>query len=186
MIALLSGTPIVHEQQLIIDVSGVGYEVQVSPQTLTACANLPKVTLQIFTSVKEQSIELYGFMSSQDKQLFLYLLSVQGIGPKTALHICQQSANQIVEAVMQADVSFFAKIPRVGKKLAQKIIIELTSKVGGLKELDLSPLNDQQHTIVEALLALGFDEELARDKTRNIDLSKLTIEQAIATVIKGM
>lgn len=180
MIAQLTGKPIVQNNQLIIDVAGVGYGVLVSAQTLAKVQGQALVTLSIYTHVKEDVLELFGFLNPADKKLFELLLSVNGVGPKTALSISQFGATAITEAVQQANVSFFTKIPRVGKKVAQKIIIELKSKLGSLKELELGGITDpKQKEVIEALLALGFDEQEAYHK-----LEKLDITQPIQTVIK--
>ena len=180
MIAQLTGKPIVQNNQLIIDVAGVGYGVLVSAQTLAKVQGQTLVTLSIYTHVKEDVLELFGFLNPADKKLFELLLSVNGVGPKTALSISQFGATAITEAVQQANVRFFTQIPRVGKKVAQKIIIELKSKLGSLKELELGGITDpKQKEIIEALLALGFDEQEAYRK-----LEKLDIAQPIQTVIK--
>lgn len=184
MIALLSGQPKLVGTSFIIDVHGVGYEVHVSPATQAECLTQQTITIHTYTHVKEDTLELFGFLQPQDKELFLYLLEVQGIGPRTALNISAAGAAAIIEAVQQANSSFFSKIPRVGKKLGQKIIIELTSKLGSLKELDLTPLTDQETTVVEALVTLGFDDELSRSVVRQLDLSNLSVEQAIQQAIQ--
>jgi len=181
MIALLTGKPIFqNDNKLIIDVNGVGYAVFVTPHTLSKLQKQALVTLHTYTHVKEDALELFGFLDLADKKLFELLLSVNGVGPKTALNITQTGATAITEAVQQAHVGFFTKIPRVGKKVAQKIIIELKSKLGSLKELNLGTITDpKQREVLDALLALGFTEEEAYHK-----LEKLDVTQPIQTIIK--
>ena len=157
MISYLVGQPIIHSQELTILVSGVGYQVKVNSLLLTKLQAQPEVELHIYTHIKEDALELYGFESLQDKQVFLLLISVSGVGPKTALLMFNAGAEAIVQAIKAADVSFFKSIPRVGKKVAQKIIIDLKTKVGGLKDLDLTPLSEPKQEAYEALQALGFD-----------------------------
>lgn len=186
MIALLSGTPhFENSQAMIIDVHGVGYEVYVSPSTRAHCQALASVTLHIHTAVREDALELYGFQSSAEKEVFLLLLTVSGVGPRTALAITSHPAQSIVNAVQQADVSFFSAVPRIGKKLAQKIIIELTSKLGSLKELNLTPLSDRQETVAQALQALGYNEEQSRATARELD-SDEPVERVIQKAIKQL
>lgn len=186
MIALLSGTPIIEGTTLIVQVQGVGYGVSVSSGTLAACAGQPTITLHIYTAVRDDAIELYGFQSAQEKALFLLLLSVSGVGPRTALTITQAAPTQIIAAVQHADVSFFTAIPRVGKKLAQKIIIELTSKLGTLQELDLSPLTTTQQTVADALLSLGFSEEDSRAAAREYSTDEQPVEKIIQQALKQL
>lgn len=184
MIALLVGQPIVVDQNLVVMVGGVGYDVNVTPDTLEACSRQKEVRLYIHTHVRDQAIELYGFGKSEDRKLFELLMTVSGIGPSTALAITQKGASAIIKAVQQAEVSFFSKIPRVGKKTAQKIIIELRGKLGSLKELDLTPLSDTEQTIVEALGSLGFSPEETSEVVRSLDTKNKNVEVLIQQAIK--
>ncbi len=187
MIALLSGTPIFQSNgNLILNVGGVRYGVAVSSRCAAACRNQAPVTLFIHTVVREDAIELFGFMAEPEKELFLLLLSVSGIGPRTALAITEQPTPAIITAVQEANVTFFTKLPRVGKKLAQKIIIELTSKLGSLRELDLSPLDNSQQVVVDALLSLGFAEEESKAAARELPLDDISVEKAIQLAIKSI
>lgn len=186
MIALLTGLPQPYDTHVIMDVRGVGYDVAVSATTFAQIQWHHETSLWIYTHMREQSIELFGFPDQQAKQLFQLLLSVSGVGPSTALAISGQSAQSITTAIQQADISFFTKIPRVGKKLAQKIIIELTSKLGSLKELDLNPLSKNQSEAHEALIALGFDAESAREYLRELPEEITKTEVMITTVLKQL
>lgn len=184
MIAQLTGKPIINNDQLILDVNGVGYGVLVGGKTLAKLQGQSFVTLSIYTHVREDAIELFGFLDAADKRLFELLLAVNGVGPRTALNISQLGAANITEAVQQANVSFFTKISRVGKKLAQKIIIDLKSKLGSLKELELGGITDpKQKDVVEALLALGFDEQEVYRKLEKLDLNQ-PIEKVIKQALK--
>ncbi len=186
MIGLLTGTPLLLETTLIIDVHGVGYAVTASTKTLQLCSNKDTVTLHISTYVKEDVLELFGFTSAQDKKLFLLLRTVSGIGPKTALAISDKGAQAITSAVQEADLKFFSTVPRVGKKLAQKIIIELTSKLGSLKELDLQPLSSFETELAQALGALGFSEQEATELIREGSFTATTVEGALKEILKNV
>ncbi len=185
MIALLTGKPLPSKSGIILDVRGVGYLVLV-PQSIAAHVFQSElVTLHIYTHVREESLELYGFITEQERELFVLLLSVSGVGPKTALGIVEQGSTPLISAVQQADVRFFSSIPRIGKKLAQKIIIELKSKLGSLQELDLGPVSEQQTIVQEALLTLGFDAQQIEQVVRTVD-PELSAEKAIQEALKHL
>ncbi|PIR61461.1 MAG: Holliday junction branch migration protein RuvA [Candidatus Pacebacteria bacterium CG_4_10_14_0_8_um_filter_43_12] len=186
MIGFLKGRVLIFNQTLIIDVHGVGYQVIVSPSLLAQLVPTAEVSLQIHTHVKEDALELYGFRLAEEKQLFLLLLNVSGVGPRTALAITQKEPQAIIDAVQQANSRFFSQIPRIGKKLAQKIIIDLKSKLGSLKELDLGPVSAKEQDIVTALISLGFNEQDVLETLHQTDLSELPLETAIKQVIQKM
>ncbi len=188
MIGFLSGIPQIDGTKLLLLVNGVGYEVYVGQRLLAQSAGLQNQTLSLYihTHVREDALELFGFSSSADKELFLLLLSVSGIGPKTALLIADQGAPAITDAVQNANVSFFTKLPRVGKKVAQKIIIELKSKLGSLKELKIGGLSEHDQMVVDAVMALGFDEQLILETIEKAEISELSVEAGIKVLLKQL
>ncbi len=186
MFAFLSGTPVIQKNKLIMLVNGVGYDVDVSTRTLLAATNADSFSLYIHTHVREDRIELYGFQTIEAKEIFNLLIDVSGVGPKTALAITERGSQALIEAVQQADVSFFTKVPRVGKKSAQKIIIELKSKLGGLKELDLGPQTPLQEEISDALLSLGFAKTEVSAVVNKLDAAGLTLESGLQQAIKEL
>lgn len=182
MIALLTGKPIVTATSLIIQTeSGVGYEVHVAPSLLAQAQSSEVVTVFTHHVVREDSQELFGFASLTERSLFGIVLGVSGVGPKTALALIGAGAAQLIDSVQQANVSYFTGIPRVGKKLAQKIIIELRGKLGAMQELDLTPLSDRESDIAAALIALGFDEHLVHSVVRANPMPEASISDAIKT-----
>lgn len=183
MIALLTGKPTISKSGLIIDVNGVGYLVAVPITLATKVVHQPSVTLHIYTHVREEALELYGFQTEDERALFMLLLSVSGVGPRIALAIVEKGSSALVGAVQKADVHFFSAIPRVGKKLAQKIIIELKSKLGSIQELDLGPVSEQQATVMEALISLGFDHSQVEQVVRELN-PELPLEKAVQEGIK--
>ncbi len=186
MFALITGKPIIFRDRLILDVNRVGYDIQVNNATLQHCAGKDEVSLHIYTYVREDRIELYGFVQPQEKELFELLIDVSGVGPKTALSITEKGSAALVEAVQQANVAFFTKVPRVGKKSAQKIIIELKTKLGGLKDLDLKPLSSKEWEISEALQSLGFSESESEMVLKQLDVEELALEEAVQKAIQLM
>ena len=114
------------------------------------------------------------------------LLNVSGIGPSTALNLVERNTDELVTAVQEADTAFFKSVPRVGKKTAQKIIIELRGKLGEIKELSLEPVSSATREVVEALVGLGFDEDAARDALRDIDVEEVGEDVALKQVMKRL
>lgn len=186
MIGLLTGTPRVTAHSVFIVCGGVGYLVQVGSRAREYAATQTEVTLFIYTHVREDALELFGFVSEEEKELFLLLLAVSGVGPKTALVIADAGAEKIYAAIQNAEVSFFTKMPRVGKKVAQKIIIELKSKLGGIKELQLGSFDTGTQTIVDAVVSLGFAEEQVAEAVRSLDISAMNEASAIKEVLKKL
>lgn len=186
MIGYLKGSPKLLGNDLIIDVHGVGYQVSTTSSFLTEIVHSQEIELFVYTHVKEEALELFGFRSTEEKRLFLLLLDVSGVGPRTALAIIERSPQEIITAVQQADSRFFSSIPRVGKKVAQKIIIDLKSKLGSLKELDLGPTSAQHQEIVNALAGLGFAEEDVLEILRKEDYSMLSLEESIKRIIQKL
>lgn len=190
MIALLRGQPVIQGQTLIMMVGGVGYGVAVGTRVLASLAEQlhsgkTEITLYIHTHVREDALELFGFGSVQDKELFELLISVSGVGPKTALAIMDVGAAGIIAAVQSANIKTFTAAPRVGTKLAQKIIIELKPKLGSLNELYLGPTRPQEQDVLDALLALGYAEHQAHQALQKLeitDTSETTV--LIKTAIK--
>ena len=184
MIGLLTGTVVLLGQDVIIDVSGVGYQVAVSTTTQAKITNDQTATLFIYTHVKEDSLELFGFLDVADKRLFQLLLGVSGVGPRTALAISDLGASSIIAAVQEANVARFSAVPRVGKKLAQKIIIELKSKLGSLQELELGGVTDPaQQEVLAALISLGFEEQSIYRVLKELD-STLSVADQVKQAMK--
>lgn len=186
MIGALTGTIFTsHKNPIIVFVGGVGYAVNVGEHLLTKLKKDEKRTFFIHTHVREDSLDLYGFISDEEHMLFTLLLSVSGIGPKTALATVDRGVDAVRRAVVSSDVDFFTTIPRLGKKNAQKIIIELKSKLGSTKELDLaSESSGDTKEIIDALLSMDFDRSEVISVIKKLDPTLTTIEQKIRHVLK--
>ena len=186
MIGYLIGKPMFFDDFVIIQtVSGVGYKVFVNHKIL-AKNQLNNLELFIYSYLKEDRSELYGFESQSDLQLFELLVSVSGCGPKMALAISEAGSEAIINAIRQANVSFFTSFPRVGKKVGQKLIIELKSKLGGKKDLDLAPKSPVYQDTYEALLALGLSAEQVETALATLDLTELTPAAAVKQVLRNL
>jgi Holliday junction DNA helicase RuvA len=180
MIAKLTGKPeILDNQSIILDVNNVGYKVFFNRKSNQS---LPS-TLFIHTHVKDDALDLYGFITKEELQLFKLLISVSGIGPKTAINVMDKGVEAITQAVSKGDVDFFTTVPRLGRKNAQKIIIELKSKLGSLTELDLSADSSETTDAISALISLGFSRSEARESLNQVS-DQPTLEAKISQAIK--
>ena len=187
MISYLKGKPIIQPDKVIILTSnGVGYGVNLGSKVHAWIAQKDQVELFIHTHVREDALELYGFRTQEQQHLFELMLGVSGVGPKTALEIVNHDPQKIVKAVQQSQVSFFKQVKRVGKKTAQKIILELKSKLGSIKELSLGPRSGKEQDLYETLTALGYEESDIVDLVSEIKVDELTTEQAVKQALKLM
>lgn len=163
MIAYLKGHILDKKlNQLTLLTGGVGYHVHVSPRTATAYKlGQQDAQLHIYTHVREDTLSLFGFTDERSKNMFTLLLSVSGVGPKIALAVeAVAPPAQIERAIAEADVDFFSRIPGLGKKTAQRIIVDLKPKLTSLKELDLSQEAGSSFIQVQAALrSLGFSAQ---------------------------
>ena len=189
MIGTLKGTVEYREDPfLIIDVNGVGYKVLVPSSVLSRSADIGSpVKLYTHTHVREDLLELYGFTEPSDLKLFTYLISVNGVGCRTALGIFSVGSRQeIVQAISAGDVSFFTAVPRLGKKNGQKIIIELKSKLGGEVDIDLSQDTDDRSEIIAALTGFGFTQQEARLALKKIGEEGTSVADKVRLALKQL
>jgi Holliday junction DNA helicase RuvA len=167
MIAYLRGRLISKRpNQAIVDVGGVGYDVAISVPTFS---ELPgdggDVSLHIHTHVREDAIALFGFLRSQEKQLFEKLIAVSGIGPKLAITILSgMAAEEMVRAIRENDVARLTKIPGIGKKTAERMVLELRDKLEGFaageaaRPATVLPVEED---VLSALVNLGYQRAAA-------------------------
>ncbi|HSW88519.1 MAG TPA: Holliday junction branch migration protein RuvA [Candidatus Saccharimonadales bacterium] len=189
MIRLLKGIIELQDgQHLLIDVNGVGYHVYATQDLLARSVIGEAVKVFIYTHVREDMLDLYGFSALEDLKLFEQFLNVSGIGPKTAIGIfAVGSRERIITAIATNDVTFFASVPRLGKKNAQKIIIELKSKLGSLEDLDLSsPTLKADEEVIDALKGFGFSTKEALDALRSLDTEVTSVSEKIRLSLKQL
>jgi len=192
MIALLTGTLVEKApNRCIIDVNGVGYGVLVSLNTF---AWLPEVggraSLCIHTHVREDMLELYGFATPEERSIFQRLIGVSGIGPKTALAILSGlSAERLVEAISAEDRATLATIPGVGRKTAERIIVELKDRLGAIASARPAPSAGAAlfEDAVSALVNLGYGRPAAEAAMRKVNPTEgMRIEDAIRAALKEL
>ncbi|KKW11147.1 MAG: Holliday junction DNA helicase RuvA, holliday junction DNA helicase RuvA [Microgenomates group bacterium GW2011_GWC1_49_7] len=185
MIGRLSGTIDVNTTNpLIIDVHGVGYLVHVPERFLASIKVGKSHTLCIHSHIREDEFDLYGFANQQELALFELLLTVSGVGPKTALAVVDRGVSAVETAVRKSDVDFFTTVPRLGTKNAQKIIIELKSRLGSTKMLNLEGESGDTRQVMEALSSMGFDRHEIRDAIKKFDAKDISVEQKIRHALK--
>ena len=172
MIAFLSGKLLEKQANTaIIDVGGVGYEVSIPLSTFYELGDLGSdVQLRIYTYVREDAIQLFGFKTNRERELYLRLISVQGVGAKSGITMLSgMSADEIISAIRSNNVASLTTIPGVGRKTAERLVIELRDKVGEVAA-DGSPLDQGRPAVaadeafddaLSALINLGYQRNLA-------------------------
>jgi holliday junction DNA helicase RuvA len=174
---------------LVLDVNGVGYEVTVPAPDFESVLLEEERKFYVYHAVRENAEELYGFLSLAAKKLFELLISVQGIGPKAAIAILSLAeAEEVRNAIANADAGFIAKASGVGKKSAERVIVDLRDKVGipshyGATET-LVKVNSEPDEALDALIALGFPLKEATAALEKVD-SGLPIEERIRLALKN-
>jgi len=198
MIGRLSGLLLEKQPpQLLVDVQGVGYELEAPMSTFYQLPAMGEsVTLHIHMVVREDAQLLYAFYSLSERQLFRDLIKINGVGPKLALTILSGvTAEEFTRCVMESDAKALTALPGVGKKTAERLIVELrdrlakhadavlpsTGSVAGLK-VDSNPISDS----VSALTSLGYKAQEASQMVRAVETEGLTTEAIIKAALKGM
>jgi len=167
MIASLKGKVLSKRpDNVVIDVSGVGYQVNLPVSVLS---NMPEegrdVFLHIYTHVREDSLQLFGFLSEEEKRIFITLLGISGIGPKMALNILSGlSHDDFLSAIEKEDVAMLCRIPGLGKKTAQRLILELREKLPSA----LTVKDKLFHDTLSALVNLGYKKPVAQQHLEKV------------------
>jgi Holliday junction DNA helicase RuvA len=161
MIAHLRGRLLIkHPNQAIVDVGGVGYEITITVPTFSELAEAgQEVALHIHTHVREDQISLFGFLRPEEKRLFEKLMTVSGIGPKLAVTILSgMPVGDLIGAIRAGDVARLTKVPGIGKKTAERMVLELREKLEELRTAAIAPppLNAVADDVLSALVNLGY------------------------------
>jgi Holliday junction DNA helicase RuvA len=159
MIARLRGKPVGSTPDgLVLDVGGVGYLVAATPSAIRKADGAEEIVVETYLHVREDTMQLYGFADRAERELFIQLLTVNGVGPKVALAIVSGSpAEELRRAIVREDTARFQAIPGIGKKTAERIVLELKEKIdAGVSELATTPSNDTHIVARDALVELGY------------------------------
>ncbi len=175
---------------VIIKACGVGYKVSVSTNTLLKLSkeDVDSVPVWTYLAVRENALDLYGFIEHSELKAFEMLITISGIGPKSALGILSVATiDMLRSAVSSGDSSHLTKVSGIGKKMAEKIIIELRDKLGALEgdEGESNELKEESETI-EALEALGYSTKDAREALKKTDDSAITTEEKVKQALKNL
>jgi Holliday junction DNA helicase RuvA len=182
--------------KLIVDVQGVGYEVHVPLSTFYEAGEAgADITLRIYTHVREDALQLYGFLTELERQLFERLISISGIGPKLAIAVLSgMDPRDLLGCVQRGDVARLTAIPGVGKKTSERIVLELKDRLAqipGATPVDVVPANGADRVRIDLLSALqnlGYHRpqaEKAIDSTLQT-MSDPTFEQALKTALREL
>lgn len=192
MISFLVGTiEDKQENSLLLDVGGVGFEMSISSNTFSALPMVGEsVKVLTYMSVREDDISLYGFSSKEEKDLFIKLISVSGIGPKVAISILSGlTLNALSIAIANKDVKMLSKIKGLGAKTAERICVELKDKVSAFPLIDGNQADDYDESAVQmatdTLIALGISKSEAYMLARSNAGDNATAEEIIAKSLRG-
>src|SRR3984885_3471605 len=185
MIAHLRGTLLAkHPNQAIVETHGVGYDVTISVPTFSEMpAAGSEVALHIHTHVREDALSLYGFLRIAEKHLFEKLLTVSGIGPKLAITILSgMPTDEMVHAIRGGDVARLTRIPGIGKKTAERMVLELRDKLPagvGPAEASITAASPVEEDVISALVNLGYQRPAAEKAllaSRGVALSAISYD----------
>ena len=173
MIARVRGRPVVSDADgLVIDVGGVGYRLFATPSAVRKTEDADEVTLETHLHVRDDALQLYGFAESAERELFEQLLAVSGVGPKVALAIVSgYSPGELRRAIVREDAALFQTIPGIGKKTAQRVVLELKEKIAPLTAVEAPHLGAGDGHIVarDALVELGYTVAEAEQRLAAVD-----------------
>ena len=204
MIAHLSGTLFSKQAtSVIVDVGGVGYEVTIPLSTFYDLEDTGKpVQLRIYTHVREDTLQLYGFKTIRERELFLKIISVSGIGPKLGITLLSgMSADELIAAIRTNDLARLTLIPGIGRKTAERLVIELREKVAALTSAQLEEAltmkaaatgevrqDDVRADALSALLNLGYQRVSAEKALDNAiaEGGELTVETVLRRVLRKL
>jgi Holliday junction DNA helicase RuvA len=187
MIASLKGKiEYLKNNYAVINVNDVGYKVFLSAYIFGKIAGAAEVSLFIYTYVREDTLALYGFLNVEELEMFELLISISGIGPKAATGILSIATPKTIKtAILNEDPSILTKVSGIGKKTAERVILELKNKVA-----DISTGDKEEATVdvdaIEALIMMGYSNAEARDALKDIPLDIKDVGQRVKLALKAL
>ncbi|MDD4088306.1 MAG: Holliday junction branch migration protein RuvA [Tissierellia bacterium] len=174
---------------LVLDNNNIGYYINTSFSTLEKVSEKEKIIILTYMHIREDIIALYGFLTSDEIELFKKLITVNGIGPRAGLSVLSTyEANILKEIIIKEDTVRLTKVPGIGKKTASKIILELKDKVGTVGELQGKDIviSDEMSDVAEALTALGFNLLEVKKTLGSMDITGKSENDIIKEALKNM
>jgi len=190
MIGFLTGKIISSKPtKILLDVNGVGYTVNISINTFEKISEKEIVSLFIHTSVKEDSITLFGFFTQSEKEMFELLISISGIGPKLGLNILSGIVvDDLKSAISNGNVSRLIAIPGIGRKTAERVVLELRNKVDTIKAEGSIRETTAKDEAISALTTLGYQRQIADKVVRDLlsENANYSLEELIRKALAGL
>lgn len=185
MIALLEGSiAALRHDYAIVMAGGVGYKVHLTPYALGKIAGESSARFHIFTNVREDAITLYGFLDEGELVMFELLISVNGVGPKMALGILSVAEPASIRAaVVGKDISILTRISGIGKRTAERILLDLENKVGTLTEDGIKGATEESE-VIEALGSMGYTPSEVREAMKLLPPGLVRVEEKIGALLK--
>jgi Holliday junction DNA helicase RuvA len=171
---------------LVIDVNGVGYKVSCNEITIGKASSSETIELFIYTHVKEDQLDLIGFETQDELELFELLISVSGIGPKAALNILNIASPDVVKtAIVNRDPTILTQVSGIGKKIAERVILELQNKVKNFSAVVQQTAQGDQD-VIEALVSMGYNISEAREAAKNVQDQSTDVSERIKLALRSM
>ena len=170
---------------IILETQGVGYKVFITPLLMAEVKIDQELFLMTLTYVREDQITLYGFPTLPELEFFELVLTVSGVGPKSGLGIMSlASLNMIKSAIVSEDPSVFTKVSGIGRKTAERVIIELKDKLKG--QVDAAPVAKEHSDAMDALLSLGYSPQEARDALKTVPMDISSLQEKVKLALKAL
>lgn len=168
---------------VVIDVNGVGYGIHLHVRDVSSLKKGQNIQVFISEIIREQSYDLYGFMQIEDKNFFELLLKVSGVGPRIALALLGMvSREEVAIAIQNGDIALISGAPGIGKRLAERLVVELKDKVAG-SGISMNGQSVNQNQVEDALISLGFKPNDIKSMLKNVD-PNMSVEEQIRQALK--
>ncbi len=186
MIAKLRGkVDLIRSGYVVVETAGIGYKIFMNEIALAKISSQKEVELFIYTYVREDQFNLFGFLTLEELEIFELLLSISGIGPKAGLGILNIASPQTIKtAIVSGNSSILTRVSGIGKKTAERIILELKNKVGEVAKGKRGAIREEQE-VLDALMAMGYSISEAREAIKAIPKEAKNISEKIRWALKA-
>ena len=177
----------VSENRIVVDCGGVGFALTATASACAEYSSKEHAVVPVYLAVREDALELYGFSTKHERELFLNLISVSGVGAKLAITLLSGlSADRLATAIASADIAALSAVKGVGKKTAERIALELRDKIAASADIKVAPaLSTVDEKAVLALVSLGYDKKEAEAAVKKTATKDMTTEQIVFAVLHG-